>query len=142
MLLQIQFLPFHSLFITWTQRLALVADLGLIWWLSRKILSGREEASRRAWGSRARATVGAALSAVAVLFSWAIAIFPGEWQQKVNLPPFNALASLHDWVFNSDVDKVTRRRLLFSSTLVLPGFNIYEGLGVDDPDKAKWHDVA
>ena len=50
--MQIQFLPFHSSFITWTQRVALLADLALIWWLWRKILSGREvdgRPSRRSW---------------------------------------------------------------------------------------------
>ena len=41
-MMQIQFLPYHSRFITWTQRLALAARSGLIWWLWGKILSGRE----------------------------------------------------------------------------------------------------
>ena len=51
--------------------------------------------------------------------------------------------SLHDWVFNSNVDPTTRRRLLpFSSTLVLTGFNVYEGLGIDDPAKVKWRDFV
>ena len=51
--------------------------------------------------------------------------------------------SLHDWVFASPVDSVSRRRWLpLSSTLVLAGFNIYEGLGIDDPEKAKWHDFV
>jgi len=40
-------------------------------------------------------------------------------------------ASLHDWIFNSEVDPMTRRRRYpFSSTLVLTGFNVLEGLGV------------
>jgi hypothetical protein len=38
LMMQIQFLPFHSRFIAWTQRRALLADLVLIWWLWRKIL--------------------------------------------------------------------------------------------------------
>ena len=41
-LMQVQFLPFHSSSITWTQRIALVVDLALIWWLWGRILSGRE----------------------------------------------------------------------------------------------------
>ena len=46
--------------------------------------------------------------------------------------------SLHDWVFKSPVDGTTRRRRLpFSNILVLTGFNVLEGLGIDDPDKAK-----
>jgi hypothetical protein len=47
LLMQVQFLPFHSSFVTWTQRLALAADLGIIWWLWRKILSGRLVERRR-----------------------------------------------------------------------------------------------
>ncbi len=46
-MMQVQFLPFHSRFIAWTQRLALIADLVLIWWLWGKILSGRETDKRR-----------------------------------------------------------------------------------------------
>lgn len=33
LIMQVQFLPFHSSFITWTQRLLLFVDLILIWWL-------------------------------------------------------------------------------------------------------------
>ena len=47
LLMQIQFLPFHNSFITWTHRIALLADLVLVWWLWRKILSGREADGRR-----------------------------------------------------------------------------------------------
>jgi hypothetical protein len=42
LLMQIQFLPFHSSFITWTHRSVLLTDLGLLSWLWRKVLSGRE----------------------------------------------------------------------------------------------------
>ena len=42
LMMQVQFLPFHSSFIIWTQRIALVVDLALIWWLWGKILSGRK----------------------------------------------------------------------------------------------------
>ena len=45
--------------------------------------------------------------------------------------------SLHDWLFNAEPDQITRRRLPFSSTLVLPGLNVYEGLGIDDPERIK-----
>jgi hypothetical protein len=46
-------------------------------------------------------------------------------------------------VFQSDIDETTRRRWLsFSNTLVLPGLNIYESLGIDDPEKTKWHDFV
>jgi uncharacterized protein YjbI with pentapeptide repeats len=153
LLMQIQFLPFHSLAIAWTQRTALLADLGLIWWLWRKILSGREidGGSRRASG--VWPGLGLALSAGAVLFSWTAATFPGEWQERhwPDWRPFPVAdrdgrptkVSFHDWVFNLPVDDTTRRRKsLFSSTLVLPGLNIYEGLDIDDPKKAEWHEFV
>ena len=51
--------------------------------------------------------------------------------------------SLHEWIFNSTVDPATRRRWLpFSSTLVLPGFNVFEGVGIDDPKKVEWRDFV
>ena len=46
--------------------------------------------------------------------------------------------SLHDWLFNAAPDRFTGRRLPFSSTLVLSSLNVYEGLGIDDPQKANW----
>src|SRR5208282_2828573 len=127
-------------------------DLGLLSWLWRKILSGREIGGpfRASW---AWPVLGLALSASAVLFSWTAATFPGEWQEDY-LPNWRIIptsddtgkltkVSLHDWVFNGPVDDTTRRRKsLFSSTLVLPGLNIYEGLNIDDPEKAKWRDFV
>ncbi len=51
--------------------------------------------------------------------------------------------SLHEWVFESNVDDVTRRRWLpLSSTLVLPGLNIYERLNIDDPERVKGRDYV
>ncbi len=179
LLMQIQFLPYHSSFITWTHRLALLADLILIWWLWREILSGRAADGRRRPASPAWMTVGFALSLAVVLFSGAVATFPGEWQEaslpsaeifpkfKASRAPNDGSAppkeqsfgawiasrrdwavktdkvSLHDWVFNSPVDDASRRRWLpLSSTLVLPGLNIYEGLKIDDPDKVKGRDYV
>jgi uncharacterized protein YjbI with pentapeptide repeats len=151
LMMQIQFLPFHSSFITWTQRAALLADLVLIWWLWRKILSGRMPGPymgpRLLW-----ATAGVAFTLGALLFSWTVATFPGEWQddlpnQRLFWFPFpkpdRELVTLHRLVFESKVDETTRhRRLPFSSTLVLTGFNVLEGLGIDDPKKAEWRDFV
>ena len=96
LLMQIQFLPFHNSFITWTHRFALLADLVLIWWLWRKILAGRETETRRdrtAWTWRA---LGLVLSAGAVLFSWTAATFPGEWQEE-HWPEWQFLPALTEW---------------------------------------------
>jgi len=153
LLVQIQFLPFHNEPITWTHRIALLADLGLVWWLWRKILSGRELGGRRRGAAWAWTGVGLAFSASAVLLSWTAATFPGEWQEDhwPNWRVFGARdelgtakkVSLHDLLFNLPVDDTTRRRnSLFSSTLVLPGLNVYEGLSIDDPEKLKWRDYV
>jgi len=144
LMMQMQFLPYHNSFITWAQRIALPADLMLLWWLWRKILSGRELSGpfRPSWAWPA---LGLALSLGAVLFSWTVATFPGEQQEEflVNWDKPRLAVSLHDWVFNSPVDGTTRRRRLpFSNTLVLTGFNVVEGLGIDDPGKAKWRDFV
>ena len=167
LLIQIQFLPFHNSFITWTNRLALLADLLLIWWLWRRILSGREVDDRRSRRlSRLSTTLGVTFSACALIASWGLATFPGEWQEErlVSWPILPAMTelgtsavtaslrdrensakrvSLHDWLFNATPDVLThRRRLPLSSTLVLPGLNIYEGLKIDDPEKTKWRDYV
>ena len=67
LLIQIQFLPFHNSFITWTHRLALLADLFLIWWLWRRIFSGREvDGPRSRRLSRLSTTLGLTFSACAL----------------------------------------------------------------------------
>ena len=165
LMMQIQFLSYHSSFVAWTQRVALAADLVLIWWLWRRILSGRE-----AGGGHRRLTawfwplLGLTLSLGALLFSAAIVTFPGEWQEErlpswAILPALDELGqpgreslhdlatearrlSVHDWLFVEKPDPVTRRRFPFSSTLVLPGLNVYEGLGIDDPEKLKERDFV
>jgi uncharacterized protein YjbI with pentapeptide repeats len=178
LMMQTQFLAYHSLFIAWTQRLALAGDLILIWWLWGRILSGRETGRhKRVWRGRAWSAVGFAFRLGAIFFAGAVATFPGEWQ-KNHLPGATIFpklteandeaaqlkeqsfgewiasyrdwivksgkVSLDDWLFNSPVDRVTRRRRLpFSNTLVLTGFNTYEGLKIDDPEKAtKWRDFV
>ena len=52
-------------------------------------------------------------------------------------------ASFHDWVFSSQIDITTYRRWLpLSSTLVLSGLNVYEGLAIDDPKKVEWREFV
>ena len=87
-LLQTQFLPYHDSFITWTHRLALLFDILLVWWLWRSILSGRGDFRRcRTWTKWAAPAVGVVSSLAAVIFSWTVATFPGEWQED-HLPSF------------------------------------------------------
>jgi uncharacterized protein YjbI with pentapeptide repeats len=145
LLIQIQFLPFHNSFVTWTHRLALLADLLLIWWLWRRILSGREVDGPRNWWTAMATFTAFGLSVGVCLFSVLTAYFPGELQEgrPTRLARSESGFSLNELIFNSPIDDATRRRRLpFSNTLVLTSFNIYEGLKIDDPDKAKWHDFV
>jgi uncharacterized protein YjbI with pentapeptide repeats len=48
----------------------------------------------------------------------------------------------HNTLFSAEPNEFTHRRFPFSNTLVLPGLNVYEGLGLDDPKKAKWRDFV
>ena len=164
LLVQVQFLPFHSLFINWAQRLTLLVDLWLIWWLWGKVHSRREVGgARRKWAPRIWSAAKFLPILAVILFAGTVATFSGEWQQAY-LPSWQVLPapneweseqpfrdwivnskklSLHDWIFNSTVDPTTRRRLLpFSDTLVLTGFNVFEGLGIDDPEKSKWRNFV
>ena len=139
LLLEIQFLPYHSRWITWTSRVALLLDLGLLWWLWRKILATRARRRRaRAWKTVIKMTFGALLTPVVVLFAWGVATIPREWQED-HLPAKSALTWARERLFDGGVDRITRHRTsLFSNTLVLPAFNIYEALKIDDPKKVEW----
>jgi hypothetical protein len=160
LLLQIQFLPFHDVTITWAQREALVLDIVLLWLLRPPILADLNvERFRRArLFIRALRGFGLALAAVVsiatITLSIVVATIPGEWQETalatLNPPVLRAevdsggnketkLITVRDLLFAGKVDETTRRRKsLFSNTLVLPGFNLYEALKVDDPKKLAW----
>jgi len=114
LLLQIQFLPYHHLGITGTHRVALLADLVLIWWLWRKILGGRGDLRGwLSWKSWAKTVLALVPTAFAVLFSWTIATIPDERQETV------------EFIFGFN-------------TIVLPRFDIYEALKIGDPKKVDW----
>jgi Pentapeptide repeats (9 copies) len=77
------------------------------------------------------------------LFSVLTVYFPGELQEghPTRFARPQSGFSLNELIFNSHIDEATRRRWLpFSNTLVLTGFNVYEGLRIDDPDKLKGRD--
>jgi uncharacterized protein YjbI with pentapeptide repeats len=139
LLMQIQFLPYHSRWITWTSRIALILDLALIWWLWRHILQRRApRAQARFWKRVAKATAGAVLTLAIIVFACGVATFPGEWQEAHTLGR-SVFASLREPIFDGRVDQFTRRRTsLFSSTIVLPFFDVYEALKIDDPKKIEW----
>ena len=75
LLTQIQFLPYHLAWATWTQRTIIVLDIAVLWCFWPHILP-------RAGGGRgpflARRIIAAMVSSALILFSVAIATFPGE----------------------------------------------------------------
>jgi uncharacterized protein YjbI with pentapeptide repeats len=140
-LLQLQFLPYHSRWITWTSRIALALDLGLLWWLWRDILRSRtRRAGARPWRRVLKTAAGAVLTPAIILFSYEVATFPGEWQETY-APGGSAFGLLRAMLFEGDVNPFPvpgRRTSPFSNTIVLPFFNIYDALKIDDPKKAEW----
>ena len=131
LLLQLRFLPYHDSSITWTHRVALLLEFVLVWWLWRKIVAGETEIDEPqrwpSWGG----PLSIAVTATVVVFSWTLATFPGEWENRplswiasIAPPELNKWRSAgNEWLFNGEVDDISRRRVSwFSNTLVLPGF--------------------
>ena len=129
LLFQLQFLPFHNSWITWTHRGALLVDIVLLWCLWRIIFSGRElrYVATRLHLGLPRCTAAVSSSS-----------FPGSSRHsrvKQNTtfsqngtPP---AASFPFGTRSSRAVSTTQRDdavLFLSNTLVLTGFNIYEGL--------------
>ena len=85
-LFQLQFLPYHSQWITVWQRFIVVIDIVLLWILWPRIARG--EATGLKWRDFKRASVQTWLvvSFLPVLLVVTIATFPGEWLEE-SLPP-------------------------------------------------------
>ena len=186
--LQIQFLPYHDWWATWSHRGALVVDIALIWWLWKEIAGDVHESRVAAlhgilrelafairyslyhslrwlaqrtrkedagefralrlwrpnappgaelgwrWRRSGISTVFGFVFSIAVIwFSWSVAIIPGERLAVIGS------GYLYDRLFNGSVDPNSRRRdSVWSNTLILPRFNIYDVLKVDDPKKVAW----
>jgi uncharacterized protein YjbI with pentapeptide repeats len=128
---QLQFLPYHDLWITMWQRIAVVIDLALLWLLWPTVLHG--EATRRGWRriEAGSSLMMASISLVSILLVFTIATFPGEWLNR-NLPALrfplvlNATpegqTSLSELLVAGKVDRFAQRPTsLWSNRLVLPG---------------------
>ena len=121
-LFQLQFLPYHSPWITWWQRVAIVLDLILLWLLWPPIARG--DTALLTWNDlgRVRVAVWLAVSLLPLLLVFTIATFPGEptvrflptswkaWQ----LPSVEAIqkdgsgwATLHEILVAGKIDFVT-----------------------------------
>ena len=163
LLIQIQFLPYHEKWVTGAHRIAIVADVVLLWLLWPAVLNRR---SRLMWRLEPRGSgfssalslagrYSAALAAcfIPLFIALAAATFPGErlddWignKKWIPLPSRMSngprksgyqpqWTSLHDLLFNLPYDSERRRRKSpFSNTLVLPGFDALEALKISGKD--------
>jgi hypothetical protein len=86
-LFQLQFLPYHSEWITNWHRTALVLDLGLLWVLWPPIARGETKLLGLSDFGRSKIQAWACVSVLPVLLVVTIATFPGEWLEE-NLPSF------------------------------------------------------
>jgi uncharacterized protein YjbI with pentapeptide repeats len=152
LLIQIQFLPFHSWVVTYTHRAIIVLDLILLWTLwPVAVLGGElgrvpENRFRLSWA----AFSAAGATAVVLFVSGIVATFPGEWVEQYSggkwIPPSRFTAwlgardkndqpvwtSFHDLLVNGAYDERNqRRRSLFSNALVLPDFDALGATAVD-----------
>jgi uncharacterized protein YjbI with pentapeptide repeats len=153
-LFQVQFLPYHSEWITSWQRIAVVMDLVLLWILWPWIARG--ETAWLGWSDFKRVKVLAWLlvSILPVLLVVTIATFPGELLEE-NLPSVRLIpttwaaltsptvrtrdtgwATLHKLLFAGQVNYVTGRpQSLWSNVLVLPNFEVGDRVKFDPAGK-------
>ena len=146
LLIQVQFLPYHLAWVTWVQRLAVFADVILLWLLWPAVLDGR---SKIAWPRVWRHKVFMLLSLVPIWLAFITATFPGElideWIGPWEIIPQNQVTawlgqeggtSIHNLLFHGKVDQTTlRRKSCFSDTLVIAYFDALEAAKIADPEK-------
>src|SRR6266849_2197986 len=141
---QLQFLPYHQAAVTWWQRIAIVADLALLWMLWPSVARG--ETIELAWRGMRRGKVVAMARAsfVPILLVFMIATFPGEWLDEKLFAPEPAsrrgllwpLTSLHEMLVAGDVDLASRKPTsLWSNRLVLPSLDVIDHTKFDSEAK-------
>jgi uncharacterized protein YjbI with pentapeptide repeats len=137
---QLQFLPYHDEAVSWWQRIAVIADLVLLWALWPSVARG--ETSAIAWRDLRRPHVAAAAvaSLVPILLVFTVATFPGEWLNRnpvsASIIPRAESASIrwitpHEFLVAGDIDLVAARPAsVWSNRLVLPGLELKQGESV------------
>ena len=137
---ELQFLPFHDEAITWWHRIAVLADIALLWMLWPSVARG--ETAGLAWRDLRRGKIVAlAFASLApVLIVTAIATFPGEWLDDTlwndgKHMPWR-LASLHELLVAGEVDFAARKPTsIWSNRLVLPGLDAIDHTKFDNEAK-------
>ena len=149
MFFELQFLPYHNQWITWIQRLAVGADLVLLWclWPSIALLDalpvGTEAASIDPMprSQRWTRTILYGLTIVSALLMLTIGTFPGEYldtwlRPSEGQPAWKPLAWLRTPLVEGEPNAVTRRPdSLWSNRLVLSGFDVVDHTKLDTDDK-------
>jgi hypothetical protein len=155
LLIQVQFLPYHLEWVTWVHRFALLADMTLLWFLWPAVLASSSEIQ---WPRPWRAPRLALLSLIPIGLVFTAATFPGEWlddrvgkMQWIRPNPVTAWlgakdrrgqpkwTSIHDLLFNGEMDDATRhRKSPFSNMLVLISFDALEAAKIEDQKKLDW----
>jgi hypothetical protein len=144
---ELQFLPYHDELLSWWHRVAVLADMGLLWALWPSIARG--QTSGLAWREFRRGKIIALVCAslAPVVLVTAIATFPGEWVEgglpSLRLIPWKdqrdkpwRLASLHELLVAGEVDLAARKpKSLWSNRLVLPGFDAIDHTKFDSEAK-------
>ena len=155
-LFQLQFLPYHSEWITNWQRIAVVIDLGLLWILWPPIARGETALLGRKDFKRVEVLAWIPVSLVPLLLVLTIATFPGEWLDE-KLPPLTLVppspaaltlqsvkairagrgwGTLHELLVAGDVNYVTDSpKSLWSNVLVLPDFKAGDRVKFDSEGK-------
>jgi len=144
---QLQFLPYHNEAITWWHRIAVAADIVLLWMLWPSVARG--ERAGLSWRDLRRfkivALAFASLAPILVINT--VATIPDEWPQN-NLPSLRfipwkderdkpwRLASLYEILVAGEVDFAARKpKSLWSNRLVLPGFDAIDHAKFDSEDR-------
>jgi Pentapeptide repeats (8 copies) len=137
---ELQFLPYHDEKITWWHRIAVAADIVLLWMLWPSIARG--ETAGLSWRDLRRGKIVALAfaSLLPVLLVTTIATFPGEWLEdnlwKDGMDKPWRLASMHKLLVAGDVDFAARKPTSFwSNRLVLPGFDAIDHTKFDSEAK-------
>ena len=156
-LFQLKFLPYHSEWITWWQRIVVVLDLVLLWKLWPRIARGDAAGLRLSDFKRLTVRAWLLVSILPVLLVVTIATFPGEWLEETlppvrfipttwaawTLPSVEAIqtagsgwVTLHDLLVAGQVNYVTGRpHSLLSNVLVLPNFEVGDRVKFDPEGK-------
>jgi uncharacterized protein YjbI with pentapeptide repeats len=135
---QLQFLPYHDAAISWWQRLAVVADLALLWVLWPSVARGTAASLGRRDLRSGKVFACLLASLLPVLLVFTVATFPGERLDE-NLPTMPFVAA--EWtprklLVAGEVDLVARRpRSLWSNRLVLPGIDVHDLVKFDSEAK-------